>query len=71
MMEDSFLALQTRRLIGQTVKLLHAQNPNFVDRVEILGVEHTLIRLRFLDRNKQPVIWMSLAGVIELREIEG
>lgn len=70
MKEETPNALETRRLIGQIVKMLHAQNSNFVDRVEVLGVEHGLIRLRFLDRNKQPVIWMSLAGIIELRETE-
>ena len=58
-------------LIGKVMKLVQARTPNVVEVVEVLWIEHGLIRLRFLERSRKPVLWMPLIAVQELRETEG
>ena len=58
------------QLVGQVMKLMTARNPSVVDKVEVLGIEHGMLRLRFLERSRQPVIWVPIASILELRETD-
>ena len=58
------------QLVGQVMKMQTVRNASVVDRVEILWVEHGMIRLRFLDRSRKPVVWVPVDSILELREID-
>ena len=56
------------QLIGQVMKMQTVRNPSVVDVVEILWIEHGMIRLRFLERSRKPVVWVPIDSILELRE---
>lgn len=58
------------QLIGQVMKMQTVRNASVVDRVEILWVEHGMIRLRFLDRSRKPIVWVPVDSILELRETD-
>jgi hypothetical protein len=57
-------------LIGQIMKMQTARNASVVDKVEILGVAHGMIRLRFIERSRKPVVWVPIDSILELRETD-
>lgn len=58
------------QFIGQVMKMQTARNASVVDRVEILWVEHGMIRLRFMDRSRKPIVWVPVDSILELRETD-
>lgn len=58
------------QLIGQVMKMQTVRNASVVDRVEILWVEHGMIRLRFMDRSRKPIVWVPVDSILELRETD-
>ena len=57
-------------LIGQVMKMQTVRNSNVVDLVEILWVDHGMIRLRFMERSRRPVVWVPIDSILELRETD-
>jgi hypothetical protein len=58
------------QLVGQVMKMQTARNANVVDLVEVLWVEHGMVRLRFLERSRKPVVWVPIVSILELRETD-
>ena len=58
------------QLIGQVMKMQTVRNASVVDRVEILWIEHGMIRLRFMDRSRKPIVWVPVDSILELRETD-
>lgn len=56
------------QLIGQVMKMQTVRNSSVVDLVEILWIEHGMIRLRFIERSRKPVVWVPIDSILELRE---
>ncbi len=57
-------------LVGQIMKMQTVRNASVVDKVEILGVAHGMIRLRFVERSRRPIVWVPIDSILELRETD-
>ena len=57
-------------LVGQIMKMQTVRNASVVDKVEILAVAHSMIRLRFVERSRRPIVWVPVDSILELRETD-
>jgi hypothetical protein len=70
MIQDS-LTDRKELFVGKKFKLATERNKSAIDSIEVTDIAFGMIRCRFIERARTPIIWIPISSISELRETEG